>query len=152
VIAVDTNLLVAFQRTEYPHHAATFDLLRGLAEGPAAWAIPWPCVHEFIAVVTNGRIFKVPTPLSDALGCVEALMESPSVRLLSESPTYWRHLAALAARASVSGGRVHDARVAAICLDHGVRELWTIDRDFSRFGALRVRNPLAVPPGRTGQA
>ena len=42
----------------------------------------------------------------------------------------------------ISGAAIHDARIAAICLDHGVDELWTCDRDFSRFPDLRTRNPL----------
>ena len=42
----------------------------------------------------------------------------------------------------LAGGQIHDARVAAVCLAHGVTELWTVDRDFSRFPLLRVRNPL----------
>jgi len=42
----------------------------------------------------------------------------------------------------VTGPQVHDARVAALCQLHGVRELWTADRDFSRFAGLVVRNPL----------
>jgi predicted nucleic acid-binding protein len=37
---------------------------------------------------------------------------------------------------------IHDARIAAICLQHGVSELWTADRDFSRFPKVKVRNPL----------
>jgi predicted nucleic acid-binding protein len=37
---------------------------------------------------------------------------------------------------------VHDARVAAICIAHGVNEFWTVDRDFSRFPDLPTRNPL----------
>jgi predicted nucleic acid-binding protein len=37
---------------------------------------------------------------------------------------------------------VHDARVVAICLGNGVSALWSADRDFGRFPALRVRNPL----------
>jgi hypothetical protein len=40
------------------------------------------------------------------------------------------------------GPRMHDARVAALCLSHGVRELWSADRDFGAFPALAVRNPL----------
>jgi hypothetical protein len=42
----------------------------------------------------------------------------------------------------VQGGAVHDARVAALCLRHGVRTLFTADRDFSRFPTLKVKNPL----------
>ena len=42
----------------------------------------------------------------------------------------------------ISGPRIHDARIAALCLHHGVSELWTADRDFSLFPQLRTRNPL----------
>jgi len=45
---------------------------------------------------------------------------------------------------SVRGPQVHDARIAAICLENGVRELWTADRDFSRFPELKTRNPLSA--------
>ncbi|MEK6245650.1 MAG: hypothetical protein AABM33_14270 [Pseudomonadota bacterium] len=48
----------------------------------------------------------------------------------------------VAVRGRIEGGAIHDARIAALCLHHGVKELWTVDRDFSRFPALRVRNPL----------
>jgi predicted nucleic acid-binding protein len=37
---------------------------------------------------------------------------------------------------------VHDARVAALCLQYGVKTLWTADRDFARFAPLRAVNPL----------
>ena len=49
------------------------------------------------------------------------------------------------ARGQVSGPLVHDARIAALCVSHGVHELWTADRDFGRFPALQVRNPLPEP-------
>jgi predicted nucleic acid-binding protein len=42
-------------------------------------------------------------------------------------------------RGSVSGPRVHDARIAALCLGHGISELWSAD---PRFPGLQVRNPL----------
>jgi predicted nucleic acid-binding protein len=48
----------------------------------------------------------------------------------------------LLAAGRISGPRVYDARIAAICLQHGVRELWTADRDFSRFPQLKTVNPL----------
>lgn len=41
-----------------------------------------------------------------------------------------------------SGNLVHDAHIAALLLEHGVDELWTHDRDFTRFPGLRVRFPL----------
>jgi predicted nucleic acid-binding protein len=42
----------------------------------------------------------------------------------------------------VDGARIHDARIFALCLHHGVRELWTADRDLGRFPQLTTRNPL----------
>lgn len=40
---------------------------------------------------------------------------------------------ARARKCLVDLGKVYDARIAAVCLDHGVAELWTADRDFSLF-------------------
>ena len=51
-------------------------------------------------------------------------------------------LRSLTMKGRITGGRIHDARIAAICLQHGVRELWSADRDFNRFPELRVVNPL----------
>jgi uncharacterized protein len=42
----------------------------------------------------------------------------------------------------VAGPAVHDARIAALCLANGVRELWSADRDFTQFPDLRTANPL----------
>lgn len=146
MIAVDTNVLVAFHRLEYSHHAAAVEAVTFLAEGEKPWGIPWPCVHEFVAVVTNSRIFVEPTKLSDAIAVLDALMESPVIRLLGEGPGYWNVARSLLLKSKVTGGRVHDARIAAICLEHRVDCLWTADRDFSRFPALKCHNPLATPP------
>jgi toxin-antitoxin system PIN domain toxin len=142
VIAVDTNILVYAHREESPYHLAAERRVRELSEGAAAWAIPWPCVHEFLAVVTRGRGYQPPTPLPVALDQVEAWLGSPSVSLLSESEEYWPALKAIVSGGQITGGRIHDARIAAICLHHRVHELWSADRDFSRFPGLKTVNPL----------
>jgi hypothetical protein len=142
MIAVDSNILVYAHREDSPWHAAAFDSVRGLAEGRAPWAIPWPCLHEFLAVSTHPRIYAPPTPLTLAVDQLDAWLESPSLVLLAEDDGYWPRLRALVLGGLALGPKVHDARIAAICLQHGVGELWTIDRDFSRFPELKVRNPL----------
>jgi uncharacterized protein len=142
MIAVDTNILVYAHREDSPFHEAAFQRVAQLAEGPAVWAIPWPCLHEFLAIVTHPRIYIPPTPLAGALDQVDAWLESPALVLLTESPAHWPTLRALLATGRVSGPLVHDARVAALCRQHGVRELWSADRDFSRFAGLAVVNPL----------
>jgi len=142
MIAVDTNVLVYAHRRDAEWHLPAERAVRGLAEGAATWAIPWPCVHEFLAITTHARIFKTPTPVDVALDQVDAWLESPSLTMLGEREDYWPVLRRLIANGQVVGPRVHDSRIAALCLNHGVRELWTADRDFSRFPALTLRNPL----------
>jgi hypothetical protein len=106
--------------------------------------MPWPCLHEFVAIVTHPRIYLPPTPLAGAIDQIEAWLESPAVVLLAETEGYWPELRAALEAGRILGAQVHDARIAALCRLHGVRELWTADRDFSRFSGLRVRNPLVA--------
>jgi len=143
VIAIDTNILVYAHRQDAEWHDAAERAVTGLAEGTAEWAIPWPCLHEFLAIVTHPRIFKTPTPPELAFGQVDAWLESPSLVVLSENDDHFGALRETTLGARVIGARVHDARVAALCVAHGVRELWTADRDFSLFAGVKTRNPLA---------
>ena len=142
MIAVDTNILVYAHREDSEWHAAAYARMVQLAEGRTAWALPWPCVHEFLAIVTHPRICAPPTPLAAALDQVDAWLESPAVVLLSESPGYWPELKSALETGRIVGPQVHDARIAALCTQHGVRELWTADRDFGRFPGINVVNPL----------
>lgn len=148
MIAVDTNVLVYAHRPEYDLHAAAREALVGLARSPMRWAIPWPCLAEFLAVVTSPRIFRTPTPLDVALQALEVWLAAPRLSLLAEVDGAWAALREQALRGSATGGRIHDARIAALCLLHGVAELWTADRDFGRFPALKVVNPLVPGAGR----
>lgn len=142
MIAVDSNLLVYAHRRDSPWHQEARRRLSELAEGKSAWGIPWPCVHEFLGITTHPRIYNPPSTLAQAIDQVDAWMESPTVVLLTESGEYWPALKAGLVAARIAGPLVHDARIATLCSLHGVRELWTADRDFSRFANLRTRNPL----------
>lgn len=144
MIAVDTNILVYAHRRDTEWHEKAAESVASLAHGNSPWALPWPCVHEFLSVVTHKRIFVAPTPVELAVDQVRAWMESPSLVLLSEGPGYFDSLSSLLNSAKPRGPRIHDARIAAICLNHGVKELWTADRDFLQFPSVRVRNPLVV--------
>jgi toxin-antitoxin system PIN domain toxin len=144
MIAVDTNLLVYSHREESPWHEVAAARVTELAEAREPWAIAWPCLHEFLAIVTHPRIYAPPTPLDAALDQVDAWLASPSLALLAEAEGYWPELRSLLTDGRIAGPQVHDARVAGLCRLHGVRELWSADRDFGRFGGLRVRNPLVA--------
>lgn len=144
MIAVDTNILVHAFRADSPHHRRAAACIESLASQRDTWAIPWPCIHEFLAVVTHPKAFRPPAPLAAALDQVEAWRACPSLRLIGESGEYWSRFTTFAGDGRATGGLIHDARIAAICAASGVRELWTTDRDFARFPALNLWNPLAA--------
>jgi uncharacterized protein len=143
VIAVDTNVLVYAHRREPVEHGPASELLRELAEGSESWAIPWPCAYEFFSVVTNPRIWKeaASTP-EQAWLQLEAWFDAPVVRVLAETSDFRVVLAEFARRPRVRGPVIHDARVAAICIAHGVERLLTRDRDFALFPELVTEDPF----------
>ncbi len=142
MIGTDANLLIYAHRTDSEWHEQARCCLTSLAEGRVAWGLPWPCVHEFLGIVTHPRIYDPPSTLDAAIEQVDVWLESPVVNLLTETYTHWELLKDLLRKGQVKGPMVHDARVAALCLGHGVTEFWTADRDFSRFPDLPTRNPL----------
>lgn len=142
MIAVDTNILVYAHREDSPWHDRAYASIVVLAEGRAQWAIPWTCVHEFFAIVTHPKIYSPPTPLPAAIDQIQAWLESPSLILLQETEGYWLQFRNTIETGRIVGGQIHDARIAALCHLHEVKELWTADRDFSRFSGINVRNPL----------
>ncbi|MDX2054911.1 MAG: TA system VapC family ribonuclease toxin [Polyangiaceae bacterium] len=142
---MDTNILVYAHRREAREHSRARELLADLAEGNEPWAIPWPCIYEFFSVVTNARIWKdVATTPSQAWRQIAAWSGSPSLRLLSENRDSLSTLQSLLQRPRVRGPIVHDARIVALCLDAGVSELFTRDRDFSLFPELPRVDPFAA--------
>ena len=142
MIAFDTNILVHAHRSDSPFHVRATQLVRESAEGVEPWALLWPCLHEFVAVVTHPRIFKQPTAMGQALVQVEEWLAAPAVVALGEVEGYWQALTGVAISGHVAGPKIHDARIAALAIFHAVDELWSADRDFSRFPGLKVRNPL----------
>jgi toxin-antitoxin system PIN domain toxin len=142
VVAIDTNILVYAHRADSGWHKQADAVIAELAEGRSAWAIPWPCIYEFYAIVTHPRIYNPPTPPVDALIQISLWLESPTLTLLHEGDGFFESLETLLRKSAVKGAAVHDARVVALCIRHGVRRLLSADRDFSRFPQLRTENPL----------
>jgi toxin-antitoxin system PIN domain toxin len=140
--AVDTNVLIYAEMTTSRHHAAARRVLRELAEDLRPWAIPWPCVYEFLRVVTHPRVYHPPAPLEVALADLRAILASPSLVLLGETARHAEVMAGVLEASGAAGNLVHDAHIAALCLEHGVSELLTGDRDFARFPGLRIENPF----------
>jgi predicted nucleic acid-binding protein len=102
-------------------------------------------VYEFLRVITHPRVFDPPSDPQVVLDDLESLFDSPSLTLMGEGPSHPAHLRQAVEAGSAAGNIVHDAHIAALVIEHGARELWTTDRDFSRFPGLRIRNPFEPP-------
>lgn len=142
MIAIDSNILVYAHREDSSWHEPANRSLTELAESGSPWAIPWPCIHEFLGIVTHPKVFRPPTPLRRAIDVVDSWFEASSFHVIGETTGYWDELRRTLESGRITGPAIHDAKVFAICRLHGVRELWSADRDFSRFAGIRIVNPL----------
>jgi hypothetical protein len=136
MIAVDTNVLVYAHRTDTARHERAQRWLRNLAEGTIPWALPVFCIGEFVRIATHRRVFDPPSTILQALEAIDALLDSPSVRLLAPTPLRWPLLRETIRMGETSGNLAFDAEIAAVCREHGVERILTEDRDFGRFPSL----------------
>lgn len=143
MIGIDTNILIYAVRAESKFHSAALTLISQLAEHSTPWAIPWPCAYEFLRVVTHPRVFSPPSEPEEAVATLETLRQSPSLVMLGDGPTHFRVMTSVLRTSGASGNLIHDAHIAAICIEHGVSELFTMDRDFARFPGLKVTRPFS---------
>ena len=93
------NILVSAHRRDHPFHPEASQTLVEVAEGADGWSIPWPCIHEFLAIVTHPRIFDPPSTLTESFAQLDAWFESPTLVLLAERSDHWSHLRGLLAAA-----------------------------------------------------
>ena len=149
MIALDTNILVYAHRRDVKAHEEAFALVTSLMRGPEAVGLCWPVLHEFLAVVTNPRTWLRPTPMPKAVEQVRLWVEAENSVTLFETSRHLEILNEVMNTSDVVGGAVHDARIAAICLGNGAREIWSADRTFPHMPRLRVINPFADPPPAT---
>jgi hypothetical protein len=141
--AVDTNVLVYARVAASRHHRRAREVVEALSQGDYTWALPWPCVYEFLRIVTHPAIYHPPVPLHVALADLQALLASPSLVLLSQTSRHAEVMERVVRGAGAPGNLIYDAQIAALCLEHGVTELITGDRDFTRFQDLRIFNPFS---------
>ncbi len=140
--AVDTNILVYAEVVSSPRHPVARQLLAGLAEGVEPWAIPWPCVYEFLRIITHPRVYHPPVPPERARRDLDAILASPTLHLLSEGERHRKVLDRMLRESGATGNLVFDAHIAALCVEHGVSPLITGDRDFLRFPSIAIENPF----------
>ena len=120
-------------RQEAPRHEDALAALSDLAQEPEPWGVPVFCVGEFVRVVTHPRLFDPPSTLEEALAALDRLRASPTLRILQPGDRFFDLLLTCLIDGDARGNLAFDAMIAAVCLEHGARQLLTLDRDFRRF-------------------
>ena len=147
MIAVDTGVLALALNRWAPEHARASQRVEALAHGDAPWAVTWPSLHRLLAVVTDRHAVARALSPADATAFVDALLESPSVRVLGPTP---RHALVLREVLESFGSRELPPgfETATILREHGVRELLSRDAAMRRFPFLVVLDPFTeAEPG-----
>lgn len=139
---VDANILVYASNADDPLHDRAIALLERLAAGPDIVYLFWPVVLGYLRIVTHPGILGSPLSPAIAMTNVEALLDRPHVRTPGEADGFWPIFRATAGPRP-RGNDVPDAHLAALMRQHGVRSIWTRDRDFRRFDGIEATDPFA---------
>lgn len=152
MIAVDTSILAFAANRFAPEHPRAASVLESLAEGEQPWALPWPAAHEFLDRVTHPHGVVRPLRAADAWAFLEALRQSPSLRLIGPGERHAEAAAEVLALASDPADTLPPGFALAVVLrEHGVRELLTADAGMRRYRFLDVRDPLHDEPWQPGE-
>ncbi len=147
--AVDVNVLLYASDSGSDCHAKAVAFLQKVATEPEICYLPWPTVMSYLRMATHPQIFAVPLSPAEAQGNIDRLLAMPHVRCVSEAEGFWPLYTQIAQEVPARGNLVPDAHIAAILKLHGIRTLYTRDRDFGRFAFLRVIDPLKGGTGKS---
>lgn len=140
---IDVNILLYASDTSSQFHRKAADFLAECAAGREVFCLAWVTVMGYLRMATHPAIFERPLAHKEATRNVEALISLPYCRVIGEEDGFWDTYREVIADVPVRGNLVPDAHLASILAQHGVRMLWTHDRDFRKFPFLDVRDPLA---------
>lgn len=146
MFVVDTNILLYAADRDAPEHTACRGLVEGWRAQSTPWHLTWGIVYEFVRVATHPNVFRKPFTLAAAWSFVEATLAAPSVSPLLPTERHQRVMAEVFAEIpDIRGNLVFDAHTAILMREHGIKMIYTRDRDFHRFPFLDVIDPLQAP-------
>jgi toxin-antitoxin system PIN domain toxin len=141
--AIDANLLLYASDEDSPFHERATALMDEIAIGPELVYLFWPTAMAYLRIATHPAIFARPLSHSEARSNVDTLLALSHVQVAGESDAFWGRFTEIAEDVRPTGNLVPDAHIVALMLEHGVRTIWTRDRDYRAFAGIRVRDPFA---------
>ncbi len=144
IVAVDVNILVYASDAGCPDFAPARAFLDDLLDGSDLLCLTWPTIAGYLRVTTSPVAMRQPLDTAEATFNVNLLLERTRTRVLMEEPGFWEVYRELLVAHRARTKLVHDVHLASLLKQHGVRRLYTRDRDFRRFDFLEVVDPLAA--------
>lgn len=139
---LDANVLLYASDARSPYRDRAVEFIDEVARGPQIIYLFWPTVMAYLRLATHPSVFASPLSVTEAWTNVSQLLELPNVRAGAESDRFWEHFGDVAEDAHPTGNLIPDAHLVALMLEHGVRRIWTRDRDFRRFRGIETRDPF----------
>ncbi len=141
--SLDVNVLLYASNADCAEHQAATAFLQRVATGRDLCGLAWPTVMGYLRIATHPSIFPRPLPHAQAMANIDALLALPHVRTLSENERFWPIYRDIAGSLPLRGNLVPDAHLAALLHAHGIKTLYSRDRDFRKFDGIELRDPLA---------
>jgi toxin-antitoxin system PIN domain toxin len=141
--SLDVNVLLYASDRSYERHEAAREFLGSCAEGPELLYLAWPTLMAYLRISTHPSIFAAPLSPAEAFENVNALLAIPHVRAVSELDGFADAYKRVTDGLVVRGNLVPDAHLSTILFQHGIRTLYSSDRDFRKFATLDVRDPFS---------
>ena len=151
MFVVDTNILVHASNLDSTLHGPCLALLESWRRESSAWYSTWSIQYEYLRVVSHPRILRHPRSLAQAWQFLDSIHSAPGFSILVATE---RH-STVAARTfeeipGLAGNILHDAHIAILMREHGIRTIYTRDTAFHRFPFLEVVDPLSGVHERRG--
>lgn len=140
---VDVNILLYASDTASPRHERAAAFLERCAADGEVFCVAWITLMGYLRMATHPAIFDRPLSQAEAERNVAALVDLPHLRVIGEQDGFWAAYREVTGAVPTRGNLVPDAHLATVLRQHGVRTLYTHDRDFRKFGFLDVRDPLS---------
>lgn len=147
MFVVDTNILVHAADSDSPYFRPCRDAIERWRKGSTSWFITWGICFEFLRLVTHREVLHQPQTLGTAWAWLDALLESPTLAVLTPSSRYRRVAAEVFSEyPMLSGNVMHDLETVILMREHGVSTICTRDRGFRRFKFLKAIDPVDEGP------
>lgn len=140
--SIDVNILLFASDTESLWHEPARAFLTQRPTDPDLLCLSWLTLMGYQRLATHPGIFRAPLTPEQAWTNVRSLLDLPRVEVIGEEASFAEDYESASAAVPVRGNLVPDAHLAVILREHGVRRLYSAERDFRKFDFLEVVNPL----------